>query len=112
MTHCGTSSTNPVNWKNYFEGLVSYQNFFPYDQRIAKASLTFHSLDQSYKLAYRLKSVIPAYTLYYVSRIFGTKNFKAKISELKGAVDQCFAINQELMYYSNNEWIFDCSNNT
>jgi hypothetical protein len=46
-----------------------------------------------------------------VSRIFGTKNFKAKISELKGAVDQCFAIKQELTYYANNEWIFDCSNN-
>lgn len=110
LTHCGTSSVNPVNWKYYLESLISYQNDFPYDKRVGKSSLVLHRTDQSYKLAYRLKSVIPTYTLFYLSRILGTKSFKEKITELKGAVDQCFTIKQELTYYASNEWIFDCSN--
>jgi fatty acyl-CoA reductase len=110
LTHCGTSSVNPVNWKYYFESMISYQNDFPYDRRVGKAGLAFHRTDQSYKLAYRLKSVIPTYTLFYLSRVLGTKSFKEKITELKGAVDQCFTIKQELTYYASNEWIFDCSN--
>jgi hypothetical protein len=80
VTHASTSSSNPVNWKHYMESLVSYMNDFPYDQRAGKASFTFHKTDQSYQFAYRLKSVIPSYTLYYVSRVFGTKSFKEKIS--------------------------------
>lgn len=87
VTHSSTSSSNPVNWKHYMESLVSYMNDFPYDQRLGRASLTFHKTDQSYQFAYRLKSVIPSYTLYYVSRVLGTKQFKEKISQLKDAVD-------------------------
>lgn len=65
------------------ESLTSYQNDFPYDKRIGKASITFHKNETSYNMAYKLKSVIPSYTLFYLSKIFGSKKFKENISELK-----------------------------
>jgi alcohol-forming fatty acyl-CoA reductase len=45
VTHSSTSSANPVNWKHYMESLVSYMNDFPYDQRLGRASFTFHKTD-------------------------------------------------------------------
>jgi hypothetical protein len=71
--------------------------------------MTFHKTEQSYRLAYKVKSVVPSYTMYYVSRVLGTKNFKNKTQQFKQAVDQCLSIKEELSYYTGSEWIFDCS---
>jgi hypothetical protein len=53
---------------------------------MGKAGITFHKSESSYNLSYKLKSVIPTNILYYLSRVFGSKKFKADIEELRGAV--------------------------
>ena len=76
ISHCATSSSNPVTWKHFLESITSYQNDFAYDQRVGRAQVVFHKSETSYKFAHRLKSVIPAYTMFYVSKVIGTKKFK------------------------------------
>ena len=69
--------------------------------------MKFHRTEQSYNIAYKLKSVIPAYSLYYITRVIGTKKLSATVAELKDAVDQCFWVKEELGFYTKQQWIFE-----
>ena len=52
ISHCTSSSVNPVTWKTYFDQLTEYQNKDPYGKRVGKASLKFHKSMSSYERAY------------------------------------------------------------
>lgn len=59
-----------------------------------------------------MRSVVPTEILYYLSKVFGSKQFKEDITELRSAVEQCYWVKEELTWYVTHEWIFDTSTTT
>mmetsp|Transcript_1240 Transcript_1240/g.1442 ORF Transcript_1240/g.1442 Transcript_1240/m.1442 type:complete len:178 (+) Transcript_1240:1195-1728(+) len=58
-------------------------------------------------MAFRMKSEIPTKTMYYLTKVIGTKNMKKNMGELKDYVAKCKDIGEQFAYFMNNEWVFD-----
>jgi len=87
ISHVTTSSCNPVSWQAFFDHMVTYQNRFPYENRTSKAQMTVHDQLQNYNFSYKFKNKLPVTSLYYLTRIVGTKKFSNSVSKLRQAVD-------------------------
>jgi hypothetical protein len=51
VTHCASSSLNPVTWSNFFANTTKYMNNFPYEKRVGPASFTLHKSEASFMSA-------------------------------------------------------------
>jgi hypothetical protein len=96
-----------VSWGDTIEALHHFVEIDSFDNAIKKPHVTAHNSKRAYNLAFKLKSEIPTQTLYYLTKVFGSKSTKAKVNELKDYVKQCQKIGEEFEYFMNNEWIFD-----
>ena len=58
-------------------------------------------------MAFKLRSEVPANTLYYLTKVIGTKKMRNSASEFRDYVNKCKQIAVDFAYFMNNEWIFD-----
>lgn len=82
---------------------------FPYTNRVGVAKLNIHATEAAFKFSYKYKSKLPTEALYYVTRVFGSKKFKADVVELRQAVNQVADVNEQFKYFLLNDWVFDSS---
>jgi len=87
VCQCGTSSTNPVIWKDVGNFFLSYVNRSPYGQALTSPSFNLYQNINAYKTVFYLRRKIPVTALYYVTKYLGTKKMMGKVSQLKDAVD-------------------------
>lgn len=86
LTHCCSSASNGHTWGDCIDAVMDYWNYEPYDNAIRKPALRCHKVKASYELAFKVYSEMPSKSLYYISKILGTKKMKAKVTELKDYV--------------------------
>jgi len=58
-------------------------------------------------MAFKLKSDLPSKSLFYITRVIGSKKMKSDAKEYKDYVEKCRMIGVQFAYFMNNEWIFD-----
>ena len=46
-------------------------------------------------------------TLYYATRVVGTKSFSNSVKEMREGVETCWEANNTLKKYTKSEWIYD-----
>jgi hypothetical protein len=83
ITSCSTSSQNSLQWREFFDYMTRYQNMFPYEKRAGPAQITLHPTQQAYQFAYKYKAKYPTEALYYVTRVFGSKQYSNDVKEMR-----------------------------
>jgi hypothetical protein len=76
ITHSSSSASNGVTWGEVIKVMDNQFAHDSYDNAVMAPKLTAHTNSQSYKLAYTVKSVVPAKALFYLSKVIGTKKMK------------------------------------
>lgn len=107
VTHCSTSETNPIVWRETLEHLTRAYKKSPFEQRVFNPSLQLFANKTLYKASYVLKRKLPMLAAYHVTRALPLPaKTKADLQELKDAVDKCEEIGSSFQYFTENEWIF------
>ena len=107
VTHSCTSASNGITWGDVIQALEGYWARDAYENAIAHPKLHAHTNARSYRMAFRLRSEVPASTLYYLTKIIGTKKMHQGAGEYRDYVGKCRQIAVDFAYFMNNEWIFD-----
>lgn len=106
LTHCCTSSTNPLRWGEVISNVLAYWSRNPIEARIANPSVVMYKSKKVYQTIFKIKRKIPMLMIHKLSRLIGTKDFKSKMTQLKEAVDKCEEVGFIFEHFTMNEWIF------
>jgi alcohol-forming fatty acyl-CoA reductase len=109
ITHCSTSSVNPVIWKEVVSYIQSYLYRSPYESRVFDPTITFIPNKKLYQTSFKLRRKLPATAAYQVAKVMPLVSSKTRedLKKLKEAVDKCEEIGEAFEYFTGNEWIFD-----
>jgi len=66
-----------------------------------------HKTQQAFATSFKYRNQMPTNALFYYTKFFGSKDRKAKVSEVKQAVDNTVELCEKFKYYALNEWVFD-----
>jgi transcriptional regulator of met regulon len=78
-----------VTWGECIDAMHSYIAVDSFDNALMKPYVTPHTNKKQYDLIFKIKSEIPLKTLYYVTKVIGSKKTKEKVKELSDYVNQC-----------------------
>jgi hypothetical protein len=89
LTHACSSSSNGVTWGEAIRALKLYWGHEQFEKAVKAPNVHAHTDPKSYKLAFKLRSEIPAKAMYYITKVVGTKKMAQDAAALKQQVAQC-----------------------